>query len=124
MRLDWFSLLLWAVLSSTALFNMPMAKAADTPTAERSDSIETMNTFNAQRKDEGGVWKVEERRKHQIIFYLAVPLLLSLIITAVLGVAMVVFGKPVFLAHMIFAGLSVTLALAHAVVGISWFYPF
>ncbi|MDH4274951.1 MAG: hypothetical protein OEW08_07930 [Gammaproteobacteria bacterium] len=115
--------LFWGIFAAFAI-NSAAASANGEPSASKSDAIEVMNTFNAQRQDEGGVVKVEERRKHQIIFYLAVPLLLCLLITAALGLAMVVFGKPVFLAHMIFAGLSVTLALAHAVVGIVWFYPF
>jgi len=36
---------------------------------------------------------------------------------------MVVFAKPVFVAHMIFAGFSLTLAIAHAIVAIVWFFP-
>lgn len=114
---------LFIILTSLLPGVSPSAVADEKPGA-RSDSIEVMGTFNAQRDDEGGVWRVEERRKQQIMFYLAVPLLFCLIITAILGVAMAVFGKPVFLAHMIFAVLSVTLAIVHAVVGIAWFYPF
>jgi hypothetical protein len=41
-----------------------------------------------------------------------------------LGVSMVAFGKQVFLAHMIFAGVSVFLAIVHAVTAIVWFFPF
>jgi len=47
-----------------------------------------------------------------------------LLVTGGLGVAMGVYGKQVFVAHMICAGLSMTLAIAHAIVGIVWFYPF
>jgi hypothetical protein len=35
-----------------------------------------------------------------------------------------VYGKQVFVAHMITAGLSVTLAIAHAVAALVWFNPF
>ena len=59
-----------------------------------------------------------------VMFFLGVPLLILLIATVTLGIAMGVYGKQVFLPHMICAGLSMTLALGHAVVGIVWFYPF
>lgn len=59
-----------------------------------------------------------------VMFGLGAPLLLLLLVTAGLGVAMGIYGKPVYLAHMICAGLSVTLAVVHAIVGIVWFRPF
>ena len=58
------------------------------------------------------------------MFVMGVPLLILLLVTGALGIAMGVYGKQVFVAHMVFAGLTMTLALAHAVVGIVWFYPF
>jgi hypothetical protein len=51
-------------------------------------------------------------------------LLIFIIVTAALGIAMAIYGKRVFVAHMIFAGFSVTLAIAHSVVAIVWFFPF
>jgi hypothetical protein len=59
-----------------------------------------------------------------VMFGLGLPLLLLLLITAALGVAMGVYGKQVFLAHMICAGLTVTLAVVHVIVGLVWFRPF
>ena len=59
-----------------------------------------------------------------VMFVLGVPLLFLLLTTGVLGIAMGVYGKPVFVAHMVCAGLSMTLAVAHAIVGLVWFYPF
>jgi len=47
-----------------------------------------------------------------------------LLSTAALGIAMGVYGKPVYLAHMICAGLTVTLAVVHVIVGLVWFRPF
>jgi len=44
--------------------------------------------------------------------------------TGGLGVAMVVYGKQVFVIHMIFAGLTMTLAVIHAIVGMVWFFPY
>jgi hypothetical protein len=58
------------------------------------------------------------------MFLLGVPLLIFLLITGVLGIAMGVYGKQVFVPHMVFAGLTVTLAVVHAIVGLVWFYPF
>lgn len=62
--------------------------------------------------------------KKEFMFYMGAPLLLMLLITVILGVAMAIYGKQVFVAHMVFAGLSLTLACAHAVAGVVWFYPF
>ncbi len=67
--------------------------------------------------------KISTERKHQILFLMGISLLLLLLITGTLGVAMVAFGKDVFLPHMIFAGLSVTLAIVHSATAIAWFWP-
>ncbi len=67
---------------------------------------------------------LNDHGKRTIMFALAVPLLILLVITGGLGVATGVYGKRLFIPHMIFAGLSITLALAHAIAGIVWFYPF
>ena len=40
-----------------------------------------------------------------------------------LGISMGLYGKDLFLPHLIFAGLSITLAIAHAIVGLVWFRP-
>jgi hypothetical protein len=64
------------------------------------------------------------RTRHKVMFLLGIPLLLLLLITGALGVATGLFGKPLFVLHMLFAGLSVTLAIVHAIVGLVWFYPF
>jgi hypothetical protein len=37
---------------------------------------------------------------------------------------MVVFDKDVFVAHLISAGLSLTLAAVHAATSIAWFWPY
>jgi hypothetical protein len=65
-----------------------------------------------------------DRTRRWVMFGLGVPLLLLVLATAALGVAMGVYGKPVYLAHMICAGLTVTLAVVHAIVGLVWFLPF
>jgi len=68
--------------------------------------------------------RIETERKHQILFIMGISLLILLLITGSLGVAMVAFDKDVFVAHMIVAGLSLTLAAAHAATAIAWFWPF
>jgi len=68
--------------------------------------------------------RIETKRKHQILFLMGISLLILLLFTGTLGVAMVVFNKDVFVAHMIFAGLSLTLAAAHAATSIAWFWPY
>jgi hypothetical protein len=59
-----------------------------------------------------------------VMFGLGIPLLLLILATAGLGIAMGIYGKPVYLAHMICASLTVTLAVVHAIVGLVWFRPF
>lgn len=68
--------------------------------------------------------KIDTQRKHQILFMMGIALLVLLLTTGVLGISMVFFDKDVFLAHMIFAGLSLTLAAAHAATSIAWFWPY
>lgn len=65
-----------------------------------------------------------DRTRRWVMFGLGAPLLLLLLVTGALGIAMGIYGKPVYLAHMICAGLSITLAIVHAIVGIVWFRPF
>jgi len=64
------------------------------------------------------------KEKHQILFFMGIFLLVAIIATAILGIAMAIYGKQVFVFHMACAGFSVFLALAHAVTAIVWFYPF
>ena len=67
---------------------------------------------------------IVQKEKHKILFIMGVTLLLGIATTVSLGIAMAVYGKPVFVAHMISAGFSLTLAIIHAIVAIVWFYPF
>ena len=83
-----------------------------------------MHAFTSQEVKDSDVIAIDEKKKRLIMFFLGVPLLILLFTTGALGIAMGVYGKQVFVAHMICAGLSMTLALGHAVVGIVWFYPF
>lgn len=66
----------------------------------------------------------KQRDQHKILFYMGVVLLISIFATASLGLAMVLHGKQVFVAHMISAGFTVFLSIVHAVAAVVWFFPF
>ena len=85
---------------------------------------EVMSSFNADevaRAEKGGV---EDEMKHKILFWMGFALIFLVLATAVVGVNMAFFGKELFVAHMLLAGGTVFLSLAHAVTAIVWFYPF
>lgn len=92
--------------------------------AGHAGDLRVMQQFNQDKDTLSEVVKIPDREKHAILFGMGIALLILLISTAVLGIAMAVYGKQVFIAHMICAGLSVTLALAHSVAAIVWFFPF
>jgi hypothetical protein len=89
-----------------------------------TDSAKIMRDFYQQHIDAERAKSITDKDKQRIMFSLGVVLITLVLITGGLGIAMVVYGKSVFVPHMIFAGLSVTLAIVHAIVGIVWFYPF
>ena len=87
-------------------------------------SASVIRSFATDQSAKSDLVAIQDKTKRLVMFLMGVPLLILLFATAVLGVAMGVYGKQVFVPHMVCAGLSLTLALAHAVVGIVWFYPF
>jgi hypothetical protein len=87
-------------------------------------SLDVIGAFTKEQDAKSEIVAIPDQKKKLIMFLMGVPLLVFILVTAALGVAMGVYGKPVYVPHMIFAGLSVTLAIAHAVVGIVWFFPF
>lgn len=109
------------LLIAFIFFFAPVARAADAP-PQNSNSIQIMEAFD--RQNLAGKEAISDHKKHLIMFIIGVPLLILVIITGALGIAMVVYGKPVFVMHMICAGLSVTLVIVHAIVGLVWFNPF
>ena len=119
MQSRWLSCPLLVLLLS--LFAAP-AIAQETPAADNNTQV--MHAFTEQKKAKDERLEIDDQTKHRIMFYMGVPLVIFLLITVILGIGMVVFRKPYFVAHMIFAGFSLTLALAHAVVGVVWFNPF
>ena len=103
---------------------------SSTDTSSKENSIDEQNNssvmqaFTSTEVKDSEIVAIEDETKRLVMFFLGVPLLIMLIAPVALGIAMGIYGKQVFLPHMICAGLSMTLALGHAVVGIVWFYPF
>jgi len=91
---------------------------------DQREDMSVMQAFAAQQAEEGEAVKISDKEKHQWLFFMGAMLLILLLATASLGIAMGVYGKQVFVAHMVTAGFSVTLAIAHAVAAMVWFYPF
>jgi hypothetical protein len=100
------------------------APVAQTGAAEEQGSARIMQAFSNDKSEKSELVAIEDKTKRLVMFFMGVPLLLLILATVSLGVAMVMYGKRVFVPHMVCAGLSLTLALGHAVVGIVWFYPF
>ena len=103
---------------------VPAGYAAE-KTAVGDNSAQVMEEFNKADSERGqrDARDITNHRKQQIMFIMGIALLIFIVTTVSLGIAMVVFAKPVFVAHMIFAGFSLTLAIAHAIVAIVWFFP-
>jgi uncharacterized ion transporter superfamily protein YfcC len=105
-----------------ALFR-PALAAPDAP--QNPNAVQVMEAFQKQHGDkDDGVTPVDDRKKKIIMFIMGVPLILMVLVTGVLGIGMGIYGKPWFVPHMIMAGLTMTLALVHAIVGVAWFFPF
>lgn len=101
------------------------AVMAQTESAKSSDDgLVVMQQFNEQAEAESEVFKLTDKEKHQVLFVMGVTLLVLIGLTAYFGLAMGIGGKDVFVQHMVCAGLTVTLAVAHAVTSIVWFFPF
>ncbi len=120
MRSTWSLPLIAALLYPLFLSDLALA-------AERSN--ETVIQEFVQQEDRAKLSQLEQqraemRKKHQILFLMGLVLLISILTTVGLGIAMGVYGKQVFIPHMVMAGISTTLAIVHAVVAIVWFYPF
>ncbi len=95
--------------------------ADETPDPAADESLQVIKPFVEQEVDRE---MFTEKEKHQILFAMGAVLLLLLVATITFGVGMVLFDKPWFVGHMVSAGLTVTLAVAHAVAAVVWFFPF
>ncbi len=101
------------------------ASSADVPPSATSNGAQILEEFGRQQSQPlPRSSNIAEHERQVIMFSIGALLLLLLLGTASIGVAVAVFGKPLFLMHMIFAGLTVTVAIVHVIVGVVWFFPF
>lgn len=114
----------WLIAVVFAFFAViPAANAADDH-GQKSDGLKIMEAFEQQASQMNSDGVAPMQKKQMAMFFLGVPLLIMLLITGGLGIAMGIYGKQVFMLHMVSAGLTITLAFVHAILGIVWFYPF
>jgi hypothetical protein len=117
----WLQHLMLSLLLSFSL--APLVQAAEAP--RDVNGVQVLEAFDRQQADRvDSAAAIGDKKKHFIMFLLGIPLLILLLTTGAVGIAMGLFGKPLFLLHMILAGLTMTLALVHVIVGLVWFYPF
>ncbi len=115
---------LWIVCLLLVLVGVMVSPGVSRAEDDTDKPFDVLRGFTEGEVVKSDVVAISDERKHQILFMMGFVLLITIITTAVLGVSMVAFGKQVFLAHMIFAGVSVFLAIVHAVTAIVWFFPF
>jgi hypothetical protein len=114
-----------ALLASLLLLACCPVSLADSEPPPASNPTKILESFARQQPlRAAGVTVVGQHEKQVIMFSIGAVLLALLIGTASVGIAVAVFGKPLFLVHMILAGLTVTVALIHVAVGLVWFFPF
>lgn len=112
-----------ALLAALVFSFVPPARAAgDTQASNGTQVLEAFDRQQVQRVNQAS--ELSDHKKHLILFLLGVPLLILLLVTGGLGIATGIYGKRLFIPHMIFAGLTITLTLAHVIVAVVWFYPF
>jgi hypothetical protein len=113
-----------AIMLAVLLSTLSFLPAHAEESSSSGESAQILQAFNLQHRNDERDKAISPKEKQQIMFLLGVVLITLVLITGGLGVAMGLYGKPVFVAHMVFAGLSVSLAIVHAIVGLVWFYPF
>jgi len=103
---------------------LPACLAQDAPPAA-PNGPQILEEFGRQQPQRPArATTIAEHERQVIMFTIGSVLLVLLIGTASVGIAVAVFGKPLFLLHMILAGLTVTVAIVHVIVGLVWFFPF
>ncbi len=123
------SIILVSLLSFSSFQVVFAANAAPTSksTVEKDvNGIQVLEAFDKQKeeKEKQDQDQISAHKKQVIMFLIGIPLLILLLITGALGIAVGIFDKPWFVAHMVLAGLTMTLAIVHLIVGLVWFYPF
>ena len=115
-------LFIWAFVLSLGLHTLPVYAAENNSNTEAGGQV--MQGFTELSKQKEKSKEMTDKKKHIILFSMGISLVLLVLTTAGLGLAMVLYQKRVFVAHMIFAGMTVTLALVHAIAAMIWFFPF
>jgi len=101
---------------------LPGTLVAESTTSSRN---EVMSVFNSAAENKDVAKSTTDTKfRHQLLFFMGLMLLILVFTTAYFGISMALFGKDVFIPHMISAGLTVFLAMVHAVVAVVWFFPF
>ena len=112
------------LLASLFFVSASLADEKSDSEANMESEAQVIQEFTSHEVVESDIVAIDDKEKRQVMFAMGVPLLLFIIITVALGIAMGVYGKNVYVPHLIFAGLRLTLAFGHAIVGLVWFWPF
>ena len=115
-------MLSWIFILYLGLHIVPSFAAENDTKAEAGGQVMQGFTELSRQKEQSK--EMSDKKKHIILFSMGFSLVLLVLTTAGLGLAMVLYQKRVFVAHMIFAGMTVTLALVHALAAMIWFFPF
>ncbi|MDX8409705.1 MAG: hypothetical protein R8J84_06655 [Mariprofundales bacterium] len=108
-----------------SLFALPIQAEESVAIQQSANAENLMQQFNAGVDDsESPERKISDKSKHEVLFWMGAGLLLGLLLTGGFGIAVGVLGKDLFIAHMVCAGLTITLGLAHAVTAFVWFWPY
>ena len=118
-----FSIHKLALVALLCFFCSHSVFASTETTSVSENSMDVISEFTDDQIDLGPR-AISTEQKHTILFVMGFSLLVLVIATATLGISMAVYGKQVFIWHMICAGLTVTLALAHGIAAVVWFFPF
>lgn len=121
-RITVFSLLL--LMCAGVVHAAAQQSSEPSPEQESDSPISVIESFSDKEQGASEVTEISDKQKHTILFIMGLALLIAVIVTASLGLAMAMHGKQVFVAHMIGAGITVFLSIAHAVVAVVWFFPF
>jgi hypothetical protein len=114
----------YRIIVSILIVSFLLFLTLSTSYAAEDNASAVVQSFN-QSGAGGMVESFEELKfRHEIMFFMGAALLVFVFLTAGLGLSMALKGKDVFVAHMLSAGVTVFLAVAHSVVAIVWFFPF
>jgi hypothetical protein len=112
------------LVSGLLLLGHAPACLADAAPPAPSNGMQVLQQFSQQPQQRAArASSISDHRKQVIMFSIGTVLLVLLIATASVGIAVGVYGKPLFVLHMILAGLTVTMAIVHVIVGCGLVLP-